>query len=144
MQRNGVGRALLVTHNAFQGAHNDYILDAVRRNPGVFRACAILNDDTHGATGGVAHLNGSALVAQMKQLTVEDGVVAFRITPWGNGDAMLKQQRKVGGWLQDAMWAEAARTGQALCALLDPADLDELRAMCARFPDTTVVVDHMA
>ena len=51
-------------------------------------------------------------------------------------------------WLQsdgfEDMWQRAADTGQAICPLLDPNARKELDRMCARFPNTTVVIDHMA
>ncbi len=41
------------------------------------------------------------------------------------------------------MFATAARTGQALSCLIDPVGFPEVDRMCARFPETTVIIDHL-
>ncbi len=50
-------------------------------------------------------------------------------------------------WLEPdgyaAMFATAAQTGQALSCLIDPAGFPEVERMCRRFPDTTVIIDHL-
>ena len=42
-----------------------------------------------------------------------------------------------------AMFATAAQTGQALSCLIDPDGFPEVDRMCRRFPDTTVIIDHL-
>jgi predicted TIM-barrel fold metal-dependent hydrolase len=68
------------------------------------------------------------------------GVRAFRITP---GYSKLPPAR----WLEPpgyaSMFAAAAETGQALSCLIDPTAFAEVDRMCGRFPDTTVIIDHL-
>jgi predicted TIM-barrel fold metal-dependent hydrolase len=68
------------------------------------------------------------------------GVRAFRIQP---KYSRLPPAR----WLEppgyDAMFATAARTGQALSCLIDPDGFPEVDRMCGKFPDTTVIIDHL-
>lgn len=42
------------------------------------------------------------------------------------------------------MWQCAANEGLAICPLMNPAFLPALDAMCRRFPQTPMVVDHFA
>jgi L-fuconolactonase len=42
------------------------------------------------------------------------------------------------------MWATGAKTRQAMCPLVNPADLPAVDAMCGKHPDTPVVLDHFA
>ena len=127
-----MARAVLVTHNAFQGTDNSYVLRAVARFPHRFRACAILGNDAP----------ASAMVAQMRRM-LPLGVTSFRIDPWKTGKEMLEGRRK-DKWLHDEVWAEAAASGQCLCLLIDPSDLPAVRTMCRRFRSTNVVLDHCA
>jgi predicted TIM-barrel fold metal-dependent hydrolase len=66
------------------------------------------------------------------------GVRGFRIT----------QENRGAGWLETAsmreMWRLAAEKKLAICPLVGPNALPALDRMCAEFPGTAVVVDHMA
>jgi predicted TIM-barrel fold metal-dependent hydrolase len=42
------------------------------------------------------------------------------------------------------MFRLGANTKQAMCFLVNPDALPQIDLMCERFPDTTVVIDHMA
>jgi predicted TIM-barrel fold metal-dependent hydrolase len=42
------------------------------------------------------------------------------------------------------MFAAGARNNQAMSCLIDPDGLPELDRMCAEFPDTPVIIDHLA
>jgi predicted TIM-barrel fold metal-dependent hydrolase len=68
------------------------------------------------------------------------GVRAFRIAP---NYSKLPPAR----WLEPpgyaAMFDAAAQTGQALSCLIDPSAFPEVDRMCARFPATTVIIDHL-
>jgi predicted TIM-barrel fold metal-dependent hydrolase len=70
------------------------------------------------------------------------GVTGFRITPF------VRPKDEQPKWLETPgmaeMWATGAETRQALCPLINPADLPAVDAMCGRHPDTPVVIDHMA
>lgn len=138
MARSGVGRAVLVNHDIFYGPDNRYILDCVARAPDRYRATAILDEEKEGLVPG-------ELAAQMRRL-LERGATSLRIDPWVNGPAMMAQERKPAGWLHDEVWEEAASSsgGQTLCLLIDPADMADVDAMCARHPGTNVAIDHFA
>ena len=75
------------------------------------------------------------------------GVRGFRIYGgvWRNGRRSDAPDHR--GWLAAPgyarMFAAAAETGQSMCGLIDPPDLPALDAMCRRFPDSPVVIDHM-
>ena len=134
---HGVGRAVLIGHDVFHGYDNSYMLDAVRRYPGRFAVCALIDDrDTTTAPADL-----------MRSLLLE-GVSGFRIDPFPKGLEMLDKSKRRVDWLggegMASMWACASETRQALCCLIDPSDLPEVDAMCSRFPDTPVVIDHFA
>jgi predicted TIM-barrel fold metal-dependent hydrolase len=75
------------------------------------------------------------------------GVRGFRIYGgvWRNGRRSDAPDHR--GWLSAPgyarMFAAASETGQSICGLIDPPDLPALDAMCRRFPDSPVVIDHM-
>ena len=42
------------------------------------------------------------------------------------------------------MFAAAARNNQAMACLIDPAGLAEVDRMCSAYPETPVIIDHLA
>jgi acetylornithine deacetylase/succinyl-diaminopimelate desuccinylase-like protein/nucleoside-diphosphate-sugar epimerase/predicted TIM-barrel fold metal-dependent hydrolase len=128
----GVSRAVLVGHSVFHGSDNRYILSCVAADPSTFRATAIVDEEA----GGVH------AAAQMRAL-LPLGATSFRICPKRDGKAFLDGERKA-VWLLPEMWAEASRSGQVLCCLCDPSDLDEVSRMCSAYPRARVVIDHCA
>lgn len=120
----GVDRIVLV-QMSYYGFDNSYMLDTMAACPGVF--------------GGIAVIDRSApdVTAEMDRLLAR-GVRGFRIQP---------AAQPTGAWLAEAgydrMFAHAARTGQAMCCLINPDALPDLARMCAAFPDTPVVIDHL-
>ena len=70
------------------------------------------------------------------------GVTGFRITPF------IRKEEERAKWLEtpgmNEMWKTGARTRQAMCLLIDAADLPATDRMCERHPDTPVVIDHFA
>ncbi|MCY4528222.1 MAG: amidohydrolase family protein, partial [Chloroflexi bacterium] len=74
----------------------------------------------------------------------EKGIRAFRIR---GGSARAAFRGKT-TWMDypayDAMFETAADNGLALSFLVGPDDLPEIDRMCNRFPDTRVVIDHVA
>lgn len=121
----GVERIVLI-QMSYYGFDNSYMLDVMAAHPGVF--------------GGVAVIDHRAadVEAQMDRLLAR-GVRGFRIQPAG---------RPAGEWLRapgyGRLFAHAATTGQAMCCLLNPDGLPDLARMCEAYPDTTVVIDHLA
>lgn len=125
----GVGRVVLIQHSVYHLWDNSYLLDAVRRHPTTFRVQGMVDD--HRPNPGAA----------MRQLLAR-GVTGFRITPF------VRPRDMQAGWLDTPgmaeMWRTGAATRQAMCLLINPADLLAADAMCARHPDTPVVIDHFA
>lgn len=125
----GVGRVVLIQHSGYHLFDNSYLIDAVRRHPKLFRVQGMV-DDHQPHPGEV-----------MKKL-LPQGVTAFRITPFvGKPDERAK-------WLETPgmieMWKTGATTRQAMCLLIDAAELPYTDRICERNPDTPVVIDHFA
>ena len=122
---HGVTRTVLI-QMSFYRFDNRYMLDAIRRFPGVFAGVGIVDD--------------SAVRPQdaMRELAKE-GVRGFRINPGSQTmDAWL------GSPGMAEMWKCAGDDGLALCPLIGPNALPGLAAMCAKYPRTRVVIDHFA
>ena len=121
---HGVGRIVLI-QMSFYGFDNSYMLDMMRAHRGVF--------------GGVAVIDEQSDPAAMMTWMARRGVRGFRIRP---GDF------KPGEWLDRpamrTMWETGARHGLAMCHLINPEYLPEVDRMCAKYPDTPVVIDHFA
>lgn len=115
----GVTRVVLIQMSYYR-FDNSYMLDTIARFAGVFRGVAIVDASVPDAA------------AEMRALG-ERGVRGFRI-----GGAELETAG------MEAMWACAAEEGLAICPLINPDALPRLERLCARFPDTTVVIDHFA
>jgi len=119
----GVGRIVLI-QMSFYGFDNRYMLDTIKRFPGVFSGVAVIDEHAAGLAGTMRTLKGQ-------------GVRGFRIHPAKQAPAR---------WLASdgmaAMWKLGAEEHLAMCGLVNPDALDPLDAMCQKFPDTPVVVDH--
>lgn len=124
----GVGRVVLIQHSTYHRFDNACILDAVKRHPQRFRAVGMVDDLKPGAG------------AEMKRL-LPLGTTGFRITP----NIHKNNDEK---WLETAgmqeMWKTAAETRQSMCCLINPHNLSGVDAMCEKFADTPVVIDHFA
>jgi predicted TIM-barrel fold metal-dependent hydrolase len=124
-QPEGVGRVVLIQHHPYHGFDNSYLIDTWKKHPDRFRIVAQIDDKKDN------------VVDLMKQM-LKTGVTGFRIGPredqpkWLSTDGMQK------------MWKTAAETHQSMCCLINPDNLPELDAMCKKFPDTPVVIDHFA
>ena len=125
----GVGRVVLIQHSAYHLWDNSYLLDAVKRHPKAFRVQGMVDD--HKPDPGAA----------MRKL-LPLGVTAFRITPF------VRARDEQPKWLDTPgmaeMWATGAKTRQAMCLLINSADLPAADAMSEKHPDTPVVIDHFA
>jgi len=105
---------------------NSYMLDVIRKSPEVFRGVAIVD------------WNAAQPDRQMRQLA-KAGVRGFRIYP---GKAPVER------WLDGEGFAKMFECGAkdrlAMCPLIGPNALPALDLQCRKFPDTPVVIDHMA
>lgn len=122
---NGVTRVVLI-QMSFYRFDNRYMLDAMRRFPGVFAGVGIVD-------GGAARPQDA-----MRELA-KQGVRGFRINPGS---------QTIDAWLGSPgmaeMWKCAGDDGLALCPLVGPNALPGLAAMCAKYPRTRVALDHFA
>jgi predicted TIM-barrel fold metal-dependent hydrolase len=122
----GVGRVNLI-QMSYYAFDNRFMLDMIKLYPDRFVGTAIvdpLSERPHEA---------------MKAL-ISKGVRAFRIVP-------NYSKQPPATWLQppgySAMFAAAAETKLALSCLIGPDAFAEVDRMCKRFPDTTVIIDHI-
>lgn len=121
----GVERIVLI-QMSFYRFDNRYMLDTMRRFPGVFSGVAIVDSS--------AERPQDAMRALKKQ-----GVRGFRIVSHG---------QKLDTWLatpgMEAMWKCAAEERLAMCSLTNPEFLPVIDQMCEKHPDTPAVVDHFS
>lgn len=124
---NGVSRINLI-QMSYYGFDNSYMLDMIALHPEVFVGTAIVDP-----------LGGDP-AREMTRLA-RHGVRAFRIYP-------ALSQQPVERWLEPAgfskMFDTAARENLGISCLIDPNALPEIDRMCRKFPDTPVIIDHMA
>lgn len=121
---SGVNRVVLIQMSYYQ-FDNTYMLDVIRKQPKVFRGIAIVDQ------------NGPNPDDKMSEL-VKGGVRGFRIYP---------DKRGPKAWLDTPgyakMFARGAKERLSMCPLINPDALESVSAMCQKFPDTPVVIDHM-
>lgn len=120
----GVDRIVLIQMSFYESDHR-YINEVMVAHPGVFSGVALI--DYH----------ATDLVSKMKQLA-HQGMRGLRLH--SHGDAK--------DWVADpamlTLWRRAPEENLAVCPLINPADISHVDALCKKFPDTTVVVDHFA
>jgi predicted TIM-barrel fold metal-dependent hydrolase len=121
---NGVTRITLI-QMSFYGYDNSYMLDSMKKHPGVFSGVAVIDENDRPAE-------------RMAELQKE-GVRGFRIRPG---------ERKPDQWLagdgMQAMWRKGAETGLNMCCLIDAVFLPSVDRMCREHSETPVVIDHFA
>ena len=122
----GVDRINLI-QMSYYGFDNRYMLDMIALYPENFAGTAIV-DPT------------AADVEKVMAGLAKKGVRAFRIYP-----ALLEHTPDK--WLQAPgyakMFAAGARNNQAISCLIGIDALPELGRMCAKFPNTPVIIDHL-
>jgi predicted TIM-barrel fold metal-dependent hydrolase len=130
----GVRRINLV-QMTWYGLDHSYILDIIARDPKRFVGTGVIP----GVVDVALPPADQTMVALSKR-----GVYAFRVRtkltrpPVGDGTQWLDHP----GY--EKMFAAGAKHNLALSFLMGPADLPEIDRMCARFPDTPVILDHLA
>lgn len=113
----GVRRVVLI-QMSFYGYDNSYMLDAMAAQPGVFSGVAVIEE--HGKP------------AQTMRGLKAKGVRGFRLYPGTKLDSPGLAE----------MYSVGAAENLAMCHLANPEDLPGIDAMCAKHPDTPVVIDH--
>jgi predicted TIM-barrel fold metal-dependent hydrolase len=121
---NGVDRAVLV-QMSFYRFDNSYMLDSMRAHGGIFSGIGIVNVDSPDPRRDMRALS-------------ERGVRGFRIVPGPDPRTWLDSPG------MSAMWRCGAEQRLAICPLVNPDALPALDRMCGRFPETPVVIDHLA
>jgi predicted TIM-barrel fold metal-dependent hydrolase len=120
----GVERIVLIQMSFYEFDHT-YMLEVMQAHPGVFSGVALIDFRDEHVLQRVAEL-------------AQQGVRGFRLH--SQGDATT--------WVDDAgmtkLWRRAAELGLAICPLINPSDIPVVDALCKKFPQTTVVVDHFA
>ena len=120
----GVTHVVLI-QMSFYRYDNSYMLDCIRQWPKVFSGVGIVDDSSADP--------GKAMEGLARQ-----GVRGFRIVP-------IRSPRT---WLDTpgmhTMWVTGAKRRLAMCPLVGPDALASIDRMCAKHPDTPVVIDHMA
>lgn len=122
---SGVNRFVLV-QMSYYGFDNSYELHVIRLSPQLFRGIAVVD------------WKGSAPDAKMRELA-KKGVRGFRIYSDGTSAAT---------WLHsegfDKMFRCGAEERLALCLLINPDALPAVDRQCRKFPNTPVIIDHLA
>ncbi len=121
----GVRRIVLVQISYFR-FDNRYLVDVIRRQPEVFAGIAMVD------------WTAPAPDEAMREL-MRYHVRGFRIRALG-----APARTWLDGESLERMFRCGARERLALCFLLDPEHLPALNRMCAKFPETPVIVDHLA
>jgi predicted TIM-barrel fold metal-dependent hydrolase len=120
----GVTRIILIQMSFYQ-FDNSYMLDCMKAHPKMFSGVGIV--DEAGADPGAA----------MEDLA-QKGVRGFRIVAPPSSKNWLETPG------MSAMWKTGAKRGLAMCPLVGPDALSSIDRMCTKFPDTPVVIDHLA
>ena len=122
---SGVSRIILV-QMSYYGFDNSYMVDVIHQSPQTFKGIAVI--DWREKNPDVT----------MRELS-KKGIRGFRIYP----ESVFSSR-----WLEgsgfDAMFRCAAHEGLAICTLIDPDALTSIDQQCQKFPDTPVIIDHLA
>jgi predicted TIM-barrel fold metal-dependent hydrolase len=123
----GVDRINLI-QMSFYGFDNRYMLDMIALHEDVFAGTAVI--DPHAEAP-------DRLMGELAKKRVR----AFRIHPRLSKQPAAK-------WLEPegyaAMFAAGAKNNQAMSCLIEPDGLPEVDRMCRKYPDTPVIIDHLA
>jgi predicted TIM-barrel fold metal-dependent hydrolase len=121
---SGVGRVVLVQIN-FYGFDNSYMLEAIAKCPAFF--------------GGVAVVDGNSKAPdrEMRRLA-KLGVRGVRLHPEELTASTLDRD----GFVK--IFSCAAEERMVVCLLMNPDSLEVVSRQCRKFPDTPLVIDHIA
>ncbi|MEZ5943584.1 MAG: amidohydrolase family protein [Planctomycetaceae bacterium] len=122
----GIERVVLIQHSIYHGWDNRYLIHEAARMPDRFRVVGMVDD---------TQPHPDVLCEKL----LADRVTGFRITSGIRG-----KDKWLTGPGMNAMWKMGAKTGQAMCCLINPDDLPAVSHMCQHHPDTNVVIDHFA
>jgi predicted TIM-barrel fold metal-dependent hydrolase len=120
----GVSKVVLIQMSFYEADHR-FMFDCMTAYPGLFSAVGLID------------YRAANLFATMERLAA-GGVRGFRLHSHGDAHEWLESQALA------LLWKTAAEQGWAVCPLINPEEIPIINALCARFPQTTVVVDHFA
>ena len=120
----GVSRIVLI-QMSFYGTDHSYMLNTMKRYPTVFSAVGILDHHAPGVRNEMIRLEALK-------------VRGYRIAPGAETTTWLDSPG------MRAMWQCGAEKRIAMCPLIGPDAIPSVDRMCAKFPDTPVVIDHLA
>lgn len=128
----GVDRINLI-QMSYYGFDNSYMLDMIALYPAVFVGTAVIDPKAEDVAKRMGEL------AKKK-------VRAFRIYP--GLERSIKPNEGTGAdWLKaegyDQMFTAAAKNDQAISCLINVDALPDLDRMCKKYPDTSVIIDHL-
>jgi predicted TIM-barrel fold metal-dependent hydrolase len=125
MDGAGVDKAVLIQHS-LHGYDNRYVLDCARQYPDRFCTVIKVNPLARNAP------------EQLRQLAETHNVQGLRLHAAANPDST---------WLSSAetypLWEMAGRLGIVIGILLDPRQLGQAHEIINRFPQVSVIIDHM-
>jgi predicted TIM-barrel fold metal-dependent hydrolase len=120
----GINRVVLVQMNCY-GFDNSYMLDTISLRPDIFRGIAVVDG------------TDEACDLEMCRLA-ERGVKGFRLYP----DEITAAKFEEAGFKK--MFRCGAEKRLAMCLLVNPDSLGVVNRQCQQFPDTPIVIDHLA
>jgi predicted TIM-barrel fold metal-dependent hydrolase len=120
----GVNRIVLIQMSFYEYDHT-YMCEMMDAHPGVFSGVALID---HRADG----------VAREMDELASKGMRGFRLHSHGDAKDWVDNPN------MQTLWRKAGKDGLAVCPLINPTDIPYVDALCKKFPDTTVVVDHFA
>ena len=123
-RRNDVDRVVLV-QMSYYGFDNRLMLDAICHRPETFRGIAIVDANASDPS--------SSMQAMARQ-----GARGFRVAVTDRGATLAGQIHL------EKMFTCGALNNLAICFLLGPQLLRDVARLCERYPDTPVVLDHLA
>lgn len=123
----GVTKVVLIQHNIYHGKDNSYITDTIQNEPEKYSGVGRIDSE---------HPDAVQEMTRLRKL----GIRGLRILP---GDAGEKTPWRDGAGM-NALWKNGPKLGVAMCPLINPEDLAEVKFMCEKYPETTVVIDHFA
>lgn len=121
----GVTRTVLVQMSFYEN-DNSYMLGVIQADPARYRGIGIVDHSTAGVGERMRELGGKG-VRGFRLYAFPD-----RITSWADSAGMQE------------MWKVGGEEGLAMCCLADPAALPAIGKMCQKYPETPVVIDHLA
>ena len=130
---SGVNRINLI-QMSFYGTDHSYMLDMMEKYPDNFAGTGVLPDVLDEQS------------QDPSEMMVELGAkrcYAFRVRGGYN-----RKDVEQPNWMSHPKWDQMFETGAehnlALSFLMNPGDMAEVGRMCAKYPDTPVIIDHLA